>query len=61
MTRVAAWIAALLPCLAIASAAADEPAPQTVIAAAARKVVKLYGAGGLRGERRLRTAGAGLR
>jgi serine protease Do len=49
MTRVAACVAALLPCLAIASAAADEPAPQTVIAAAARKVVKLYGAGGLRG------------
>jgi serine protease Do len=49
MIRVAACVAALLPCLAIASAAADEPAPQTVIAAAARKVVKLYGAGGLRG------------
>jgi S1-C subfamily serine protease len=28
---------------------AEEPAPQQVIAAAARKVVKLYGAGGLRG------------
>jgi S1-C subfamily serine protease len=48
MKRFAAWIAALLPCLASGSAAA-EPAPQTVIASAARKVVKLYGAGGLRG------------
>jgi S1-C subfamily serine protease len=43
----ACCLAALLPCLAGASA--DEPAPQAVIAAAARKVVKLYGAGGLRG------------
>jgi S1-C subfamily serine protease len=43
----AACVAAILPCLA--GAAADEPAPQAVIAAAARNVVKLYGAGGLRG------------
>jgi len=36
--------------LALATgAAAAEPAPQQVIAGAARKVVKLYGAGGLRG------------
>ncbi|MFM7138670.1 MAG: S1C family serine protease [Planctomycetota bacterium] len=45
----AAWSMVLLPCLAVAAAAADEPAPQSVIAGAARKVVKLYGAGGLRG------------
>ena len=44
---VAACIVALLPWLA--AARADEPAPQPVIAGAARKVVKLYGAGGLRG------------
>jgi serine protease Do len=44
---VAACIVALLPWLA--AARADKPAPQAVIAAAARKVVKLYGAGGLRG------------
>jgi S1-C subfamily serine protease len=42
---------ALLTGILIAAAAvsADEPTPQQVIAAAARKVVKVYGAGGLRG------------
>ncbi len=45
----AACFMALLPCLAGTLAGADEPAPQSVIAGAARKVVKLYGAGGLRG------------
>jgi len=35
--------------LAAGMVAAAEPAPQQVIAGAARKVVKLYGAGGLRG------------
>lgn len=50
MIHVAATcVAALLPMLAIASALADDPEPQRVIAGAARKVVKLYGAGGLRG------------
>ncbi len=48
MIRIAAGVAVLLSCFTGASAAA-EPTPQGVIAAAARKVVKLYGAGGLRG------------
>ena len=46
-TRTGGWIAAVLTWLVVAGAA--EPAPQAVIAGAARKVVKLYGAGGLRG------------
>lgn len=45
--RAAAWLGVFLPW--IVTAVADEPAPQAVIAGAARKVVKLYGAGGLRG------------
>jgi len=39
----------ILPCLALAAARGQDPAVQGVIAGAARKVVKLYGAGGLRG------------
>jgi len=46
-TRTGGWIAAVLTWLVVAGA--EEPAPQAVIAGAARKVVKLYGAGGLRG------------
>ena len=44
---VAAWLAAV--CLAGPAAAATGDSPQEVIAAAARKVVKIHGAGGLRG------------
>jgi serine protease Do len=44
---IAACLIALVTCRA--GAAADEPTPQALIAGAARKVVKLYGAGGLRG------------
>ncbi len=43
----AACLTALVTCLV--GAAADEPTPQALIAGGARKVVKLYGAGGLRG------------
>jgi S1-C subfamily serine protease len=41
--------ALLVAAVLAASASAAEPAPQRVIADAARKMVKLYGAGGLRG------------
>ncbi|MCS5616396.1 MAG: S1C family serine protease, partial [Pirellulales bacterium] len=41
--------AILLTCLLVTFAPAAEPTPQEIIAAAARRVVKIYGAGGLRG------------
>ncbi len=42
------WLASVVAVLLVSAAAAD-PSPQEVIAKAARKVVKLYGAGGLSG------------